>query len=55
MPQFKKFTAETVEVSEMNDFIASQVVGTFDSDQGQGQRILLVVERSPLLRAWSRI
>lgn len=31
MPQFKKFTAETVEVSEMNDFIASQVVGTFDS------------------------
>jgi len=31
MPQFKKFTAETVEVSEMNDYIASQVVGTFDS------------------------
>ena len=35
MPQFKKFTAETVEVSEMNDFLASQVVGTFDSESAR--------------------
>ena len=31
MAGLKKFTAETVEVAEMNDYLASQVVGVFDS------------------------